>query len=43
MLMYPALSYYSKGTGYGGSYGSYDKYSLGNFGYSSTTCNTVPV
>jgi hypothetical protein len=43
LLMAPALHYYSSGSGYGGSYGSYDKYSLGNFGYSTTECQTVPV
>jgi len=33
-LMAPAFYYYTSGSGYGGSFGSYDAYSMGNFGYS---------
>jgi len=43
LLMAPAFYSYINGTGYGGDYASYDYMSLGNFGYSSTNCGTVPV
>jgi hypothetical protein len=43
ILMAPAFYYYTSGSGYGGSFGSYDAYSMGNFGYSQMQCTKVPV
>lgn len=41
ILMIPALSFYSSGTGIG-TYKSFSQYSIGNFGYSTSKCQVSP-
>ena len=41
VFMVPAMYYYSQGTGIG-TYVSWNQYSLGNFGYSTSKCQVSP-
>lgn len=46
LIMYPAISYYGEGEGYGDTLAELmknEQYSLGNLGYSQVLCNYIPV